>query len=90
MGMELALKRLPWYIAFFVVLGPLLAAPFTAGLSLAWYYFYFARLWWMGTWIPVGVGFSFWAVRMFIFAFARHWFRDHLQRTEAGRVLSRS
>jgi len=91
--MQLALRRLPWYIAFCVIVGPVILAPFTAGASLAWYYFYFAIPFGNSTvptfvtWAPVLIGIFIWSLRVFIAAFTRHWFRDHLQGIETGRIL---
>lgn len=90
------IRRLFWYVAFCVVLGPLILAPFTAGVSLAWYVLYFtapflqgdAQVGWYIWGIPIGIGILLWICRVFIGLFFHHWRDDHLERIESGSVLT--
>ena len=83
MNWRLALRRLPWYIAFCIILGPLILAPFTAGWSLTWYALYFVApfvkdgMAWMVWGIPIAAGTLFWFVRVFLGFFWHYWLDDH-------------
>ncbi len=84
------IRRLFWYIAFCVVLGPLILVPFTMGDSLLWYLFYFSNPFSeLGLYIPVAVGIGLWVCRVFIGLFIRYWIRDHLVRAETGSIIPR-
>ena len=75
--MNLALKRLPWYVAAWVVFGPLLIAPFTSGASLFWYGAYFLAPDNVMTWLPAFAGMFFWLLRVFTGYFIQSWLDDH-------------
>jgi hypothetical protein len=60
---EKALRSLPWYLAFAVLFGPLVAALFTGGWSLFLYFGYFSQP--SVLWIPLSVGGALWLLRQF-------------------------
>lgn len=92
--MELALRRLPWYLAFAFIVGPLILAPFTLGSSLLWYLAYFIAP--FDSWksvafvygLPLSIGFLLWCVRVFFGYFIQFWMDDHLERVESWRMIS--
>lgn len=83
MNLWLALRRLPWYIAFCVILGPLILAPFTGFASLFWYPLYVVGpfqhdITGLVVWgVPIAIGTTIWFCRVFAGLFIAYWFRDH-------------
>jgi hypothetical protein len=74
-----ALRSLPWYVAFGIVFGPLVAAIFTAGWGLVLYFGYFTKDGIQLLLITAGAGAFIWLLRQFVRAAMYSWRQNHRQ-----------